>query len=49
MFGTEDCPERYCEGMFDEDITSESEFDGDTVVCLDTEENQGAILKKLGN
>ena len=45
MLGTEDCPEINCEGMFDEDIASESELDGDNVVCLDTEENQGAILK----
>ena len=49
VFGTEDCPKINCEGMFDEDIASESELDGDTVVCLDTEENRGAILKKLGN
>ena len=49
VFGTEDCPEINCEGMFDEKIESESESDGDTVVCLDTEENRWAILKKLGN
>ena len=49
VFGTEDCPDLNCEGMFDEDIASKSESDGDTDVCLDTEENREVLLKKLGN